>query len=200
VSRSKSKQYFSQERKDVAVKLYSNERLSISRLLNCETGATVGFLFRHIAQHRVEPVTNPEVRAAHYPLGKHRGMEAELPVEKAAQGPTGLYLLDTIPQRHSGKARSFFFFVLILLLRKLRTPNLLSRLQALSPDLLLRGVLASGDPSDSELGLRMAVLNYNLISNRHLASVTTQLHTMVAHIESMREMAIFAPGDPESHW
>jgi hypothetical protein len=26
---------------------------------------------------------------------------------------TGLYLLDTTPQRHSGKARSFFFFVLI---------------------------------------------------------------------------------------
>jgi len=35
----KSKRYFSQERNGVAVKLYSNERLSISRLLNCETGA-----------------------------------------------------------------------------------------------------------------------------------------------------------------
>src|ERR1017187_9886982 len=41
---------------------------------------------------------------------------------------------------------------------------------------------------------------YNLISNLHLASITTQLHTMVAHIESMRKMAIFTPGDPESHW
>jgi len=97
-------------------------------------------------------------------------------------------------------ARSFFFFVLILLLRELRTPNLLSRLQALSPDLLLRGVLASGDPSDSELGLRLVVLDYNLVSNLHLASITTQLHAMVAHIESMREMAIFTPSDPESHW
>jgi hypothetical protein len=46
----------------------------------------------------------------------------------------------------------------------------------------------------------MVVLNYNLISNLHLASITTQLHTMAADIESMREMAIFTPGDPESHW
>jgi hypothetical protein len=45
--------------------LYSNERLSVFRLLNCETaGATIGLLFRHIAQYRTEPVTNPEVRAA----------------------------------------------------------------------------------------------------------------------------------------
>jgi hypothetical protein len=97
-------------------------------------------------------------------------------------------------------ARSFFVFVLIRLLRELRTPNLLSRLQALSPDLLLRGALASNDPSDSESCLHMAVLDYNLISNLHLASITTQLHTMVADIESMREMAIFIPSDPESHW
>jgi hypothetical protein len=46
----------------------------------------------------------------------------------------------------------------------------------------------------------MAVLNYDLVSNLHLASATTQPHTMVADIESMREMAIFIPGDPESHW
>src|ERR1019366_10662565 len=59
----KSKQEFPQKRNGVAVKLYSNERLSVFRLLNCETaGATVGFLFRHIAQYRTETVTNPEVR------------------------------------------------------------------------------------------------------------------------------------------
>ncbi len=86
------------------------------------------------------------------------------------------------------------------MLRELGTPNLLSRLHALSPDLLLRGALASRDPSDSELCLRMAVLNYNLISNFHLASITTQLHTMAADIESMREMALFTAGEPESHW
>jgi hypothetical protein len=45
-----------------------------------------------------------------------------------------------------------------------------------------------------------AVLDYNLISNLHLASITTQLHTMVADIESMREMAILTPGDQELHW
>ena len=115
-------------------------------------------------------------------------------------GPTGLYLLDTIPQRHLGKARSFLFFVLIRLLREPLTPEMLSRLQALGPDLLLRGVLPSGDPSDSELGLRMVVLNYNLVSNLHFASITTQLHAMVADIESMREMDVFTSNDPESHW
>src|ERR1017187_4092312 len=97
-------------------------------------------------------------------------------------------------------ARSFFVFVFILLLRELRTPDLLSRLQALSPDLLLRGALASSDPCNSELCFFMAVLNYDLVSNLHLASITTQLHTMVADIESMREMAILTPGDPESYW
>ena len=67
----KSKRYFPQYRNGVAVKLYSNERLSIFRLLNCKTaGATVGFLFRHIAQYRTEPVTNPEVRAA-LPFGEN---------------------------------------------------------------------------------------------------------------------------------
>ena len=102
-------------------------------------------------------------------------------------------------ENRSDQSRSILFFVHIRLLREPLTPELLSRLQALSPDLLLRGVLASGDPSDSELCLLTALLNYNLVSNLHLASITTQLHTMVADIESMREMAIFTPGDPESH-
>src|ERR1035437_5012589 len=93
-------------------------------------------------------------------------------------------------------ARSSFFFVLIRLLSKPLTPDLLSRLQALSPDLLLRGALASGDPCNSELCFFMAVLNYDLVSNLHLASITTQLHTMVADIESMREMSILTPGLP----
>jgi hypothetical protein len=46
----------------------------------------------------------------------------------------------------------------------------------------------------------MAVLNLDLVSNLHLALATTQLHTMVADIQSMREVAIFTPGDAESHW
>jgi len=86
------------------------------------------------------------------------------------------------------------------LLRELLTPEMLPRLQALSPDLLLGGALASNDPSDSEVGLRVVVLDYNLISNLQLASITTQLHAMVAHIESMREMDVFTSNDPESHW
>jgi len=46
----------------------------------------------------------------------------------------------------------------------------------------------------------MVVLNYNLVSNLHFASITTQLHAMVADIESMREMDVFTSNDPESHW
>jgi hypothetical protein len=48
--------------------------------------------------------------------------------------------------------------------------------------------------------VRLVVLNYDVVANLHLASATTQLHTTVADIESMREMAIFTPGDPDSHW
>src|ERR1017187_6692121 len=66
-----SKRYSPQHRNGVAVKLYGKEKLPVPRLLNCETaGAAVGFLFRHIAQYRTEPVTNPEVPVAHYPEGK----------------------------------------------------------------------------------------------------------------------------------
>jgi hypothetical protein len=96
--------------------------------------------------------------------------------------------------------QSILFFILIHSLRERRTPEVLFRLQALSPDLLLGGALASSDPSDSELCVRLVVLNHDLVANLYLASVTTQFHTTVADIESMREMAIFTPGDPDSHW
>jgi hypothetical protein len=95
---------------------------------------------------------------------------------------------------------SILFFVLIHSLGERRTPDVLFWLQALSPDLFLRGTLASSDPSDSELGVRLVVLNHNFVANFYLASATTQLHTMVADIESMREMDIFTPGDPDSYW
>ena len=58
-------------------------------------------------------------------------------------------------------ARSSFFFVLIRLLSKPLTPDLLSRLQALSPNLLFQGALVSSDPSHSELRVRLVVLNYD---------------------------------------
>src|SRR5208282_5477432 len=96
--------------------------------------------------------------------------------------------------------RSFFFFVFIRLLKKKLTPDLLFRLQALSSDLLLRGVLASGDPSDSKLCLLTVILNYKFVANLHLASIPTQLHTMVGDIESMREMDTFTPSNQELHW
>jgi hypothetical protein len=62
------------------------------------------------------------------------------------------------------------FFVLIGLLRELHTPDLLSRLQALGPDLLLRGALTSSDPNDSEMSSILAVVNFDLVSNLQLAS------------------------------
>jgi hypothetical protein len=98
-----------------------------------------------------------------------------------------------------GKAQSLFF-VHIRLLREPLTPEMLPRLQALSPDLLLRRLVASSDPNDSELCLRMAVLNYKLVPDLYFASVTTQPHTMISGIESVREMALLTPGDPETHW
>jgi hypothetical protein len=97
---------------------------------------------------------------------------------------------DAIPQQPSDQSQSILFFVLIRLLREPLTPEMFSRLQALSPDLFLRRFIASSDPSDSELSLRMAVLNYKLVPNVDLASVTAQPHTMVGDIESMREMAL----------
>lgn len=95
---------------------------------------------------------------------------------------------------------SILFFVLIYLLRERCTPDVLFRLQALSPNLLLRAALASNDPSDSKVCVGLMVLNYNLVANLDLASATTQLHTIVADIEGMREMAVLSPGNPDSHW
>jgi hypothetical protein len=92
------------------------------------------------------------------------------------------------------------FFILILLLRELCAPDLLSRFQALSPDFFLRGAFAGNDPSDLELRMLMLVLNFDLVSNLHLALATSQLHPMVTDIESMRKMAILTSGDPEAHW
>jgi hypothetical protein len=46
----------------------------------------------------------------------------------------------------------------------------------------------------------MAVLDYKLVPDLYLASVTAQPHTMVGDIESMREMALLASSDPETHW
>jgi len=100
----------------------------------------------------------------------------------------------------SGPSRSFFFFVDIRLLRERRIPKLLLRLQALSSDLLLQRAFASSDPNDSELCLLVTVVDFDLISDIHLASETSQSHPIVADIESMREMAVFIPCDPESHW
>jgi hypothetical protein len=98
-----------------------------------------------------------------------------------------------------GKAQSLLF-AHIRLLREALTPEMLSRLQARSPDLLLRRLVASSDPSDSESSLRTAVLNYKLVPNLNLASVTTQPHAMVGDVESMGEMALLTPSDPETHW
>ena len=153
----------------------------------------------HITAKKTKSARTPIRVIGAFPFTAH--IPAYVRVSAEGIAPACLVVVTAgLPLGSIAAARSFFFFVLIRLLRELRAPNLLSRLQALGPDLLLRGALASGDPSDSELGLRLVVLNYNLISNLHLASITTQLHAMVANIESMREMAIFTPSDPESHW
>jgi hypothetical protein len=105
-----------------------------------------------------------------------------------------------LPTARVRRSLFFFLFVLIDLLGERRTPDLLSRLQALSPDLLLRGAFVRNDPCNSELCLLMVVLNLDSVSNFHLASATADLHAMVADIKSVGEVAIFIPGDPEAHW
>src|ERR1035441_9726093 len=77
---------------------------------------------------------------------------------------------DAIPLQPSDQSRSIFFFVLIRMLRESLTPEILPRLQAFSPDLLLRRLIGSSDPSNFESSLRMAVLNYNLIPHLNIAS------------------------------
>jgi len=62
--------------------------------------------------------------AARFRLSRGREQTAATPTVLHGLGLTGLYLLDTTPQRHSGKARSFFFFVLIRLLREPLTPEM----------------------------------------------------------------------------
>lgn len=56
------------------------------------------------------------------------------------------------------------------------------------------------DPSNSELCVLLAVLNFDQVADLHLGSATAELHTAVADVESMREMAVIAPRDPQSHW
>jgi hypothetical protein len=75
-----------------------------------------------------------------------------------------------------------FFFVLVRLLREGRTPDLFLRLQAFGPDLSLHGAFVSNDPSDSELCQLVAVANFDLVADLHLAPATPEFYTMVADI------------------
>jgi hypothetical protein len=96
------------------------------------------------------------------------------------------------------KTRFIILLLMIRVLEKLRTPKLLSWLQALSTDLLVRGAFGGSNPSDSELCLIPVVLNFDLVSNFHIASVTAQSDTLLADIESMRKVDILAACHPES--
>jgi len=75
-----------------------------------------------------------------------------------------------------------FFFVFVRLLREGRTPDLFLRLQALGPDLPLHGALVRNDPSDPELCLLVAVANFDLVADLHLAPATPEFYTVVADI------------------
>lgn len=69
----------------------------------------------------------------------------------------GLCAQRLLPTETRTFERSIFFFVLILLLGELHTPYLLFRLQALSPDLLLRGASLT-DEDRSQIEERMEQL------------------------------------------
>ena len=76
-----------------------------------------------------------------------------------------------------------FFFVLVHLLREGRTPDLFLRLQALGPNLLFQGALVRKNPSDSELCLLVAVANFDLVADPHLAPAAPEFYPMVADIQ-----------------
>jgi hypothetical protein len=87
-----------------------------------------------------------------------------------------------VPGAGSRLVTGTFFFVLVRLLREGRTPDLFLRLQALGPDLPLHGALVRNDPGDSELCLLVAVANFDLVADLHLAPATPEFYTMVADI------------------
>jgi len=139
-----------------------------------------------------------------YDCGESLPFANGYPLERSIKAGATLWAegwrsLGPFTQRHSDYSQSFLFFVLILLLRELRTPDPLSRLQALSPDLHPGRDLGGSDPCDSELRSRMVILNFDLVSDLDLTSAPAELHTMVANIESVREMAILIPPDPEAY-
>jgi hypothetical protein len=39
-----------------------------------------------------------------------------------------------------------------------------------------------------------------VVADPHLGSATAELHTTITDIESMREMAVLTPCNPDSHW
>ena len=43
-------------------------------------------------------------------------------------------------------------------------------------------------------------IEFRLVPNLHLGSATAELHTMIADIKGMREMAVLTPCGPDSHW
>jgi hypothetical protein len=97
---------------------------------------------------------------------------------------------------HPNESELSLLLELIRLLGELSTPNLFSRLQALSTDLFLRGAFGGGDPSDAELCLILVVLNFDFVPNLYVASITAQPHTLSADIESMCKMDILSTCDP----
>ena len=94
---------------------------------------------------------------------------------------------------------SVFLPVLISLLRQGCTPDLSSRLQALSADLFLRRTLVRGDPSNSKQSVILVIVNLDSVSDFHLASATAKLHSTIADIESVNEMTIRTASDPDGY-
>ena len=103
-------------------------------------------------------------------------------------------------RRAAPDQKLFFFLVLIRLLRERRSPDLSSRLQALSADLLLRRALVRGDPSNPKQCVIVAIVNLDSVSDFHLASATAELHSVIADIESVNEMTILTPNDTDAYW
>jgi hypothetical protein len=57
-----------------------------------------------------------------------------------------------------------------------------------------------GDPSNSKQCLIVAIVNLDAISDFHFASAAAEPHSPMADIESVNEMTVLAPNDPDADW
>ena len=56
------------------------------------------------------------------------------------------------------------------------------------------------DPNNPKQRVIVAIVNLDAVSDFHLASATAELYSIMADIESVNEMTILAPSNPDAYW